>query len=328
VTRGAEAEFVVLTGPLGSGKTTLLRDHLATPSAIDTGVIVNEAGAIDVDGAILSTGRNGLSLANLPNGCVCCSLGNDLLGAVEALLAERTRAGRTPFRQIVLECSGLAYPAPILRSLSTFQRHTFRLRILSTFDAIAGVPDDAMLPIVAAQLAAAQAVVVTKAEIADSSVLDRAVGAIASYNPLLEPIIFVDRAARAAAAFSPETTGVSRSRLVADQPMGHPRIKVFRVEWAAPVAWSAISDWLDGLSDALGDRLLRVKGVLDVEGCPDALLVESVGTAFSTPRRLIGQAGTARGLVVIARDVDARELSYLPGTTATSASILETIGRL
>jgi len=309
----AEAEFIVLTGPLGSGKTTLLMDHLAAPEASGIGVIVNEAGAVDVDGAILSTARTGLSLAQLPNGCICCSLGNDLLGAIDTLIAAQADAGGLPFRQIVLECSGLAYPAPIVRSVAAFRRHAFRLRILSTFDGTAGPPDEAMLPVVAAQLAAAQAIVVTKAELADTAGLDRALTAVSGYNPLLKPIVLPDRSARAAAAFAPGPTRATPRTLMADQPTGHPRVKVFRIEWSAPPAWAVVADWLDALSDTLGDRLLRVKGLLTLEGYPDVLLIESVGTVYATPRRIAAQGGPDQGLVVIARDIDCSVLSTIAG---------------
>lgn len=304
MTQGSKAEFIVLTGPLGSGKTTLLMDYLATPQSGDTGVIVNEAGAIDVDGAILSTARNGLALKKLPNGCVCCSLGNDLLGAIDTLVGEQADAGRAPFRQIVLECSGLAYPAPIVRSVAAFRQHAFNLRIVATFDGTAGPQDEATLPVVAAQLAAAQAIIVTKTELIDTAALERAVAAMSSYNPLVKPIVRSDRVARATVAFSPGAVRPTRSSLVADQPLGHPRIKVFRIEWHATPAWSTVSDWLDALSDLLGDRLLRVKGLLLVQDCPDVLLVESVGGAFAVPRRITAEVAPERGLVVIARDVD------------------------
>jgi G3E family GTPase len=49
-------DFILLTGFLGAGKTTLLRDFLRQPGAADTAVIVNEAGAIDIDGAVLAEG--------------------------------------------------------------------------------------------------------------------------------------------------------------------------------------------------------------------------------------------------------------------------------
>ena len=90
-------DFILLTGALGSGKTTLLRDFLATPEAADTAVIVNEAGEIDIDGAILGETDSKLPMALLANGCVSCSIANELLYTVEALVASRT----TPFRRIV-----------------------------------------------------------------------------------------------------------------------------------------------------------------------------------------------------------------------------------
>src|SRR3954468_17017594 len=82
-------EFVLLTGSIGSGKTTLLCDYLSLSESADTGVIVNEAGEINVDGAIVSSGRRDLPMTLLGNGCVCCSLGDDLNAAIDNLLAVR-----------------------------------------------------------------------------------------------------------------------------------------------------------------------------------------------------------------------------------------------
>jgi len=311
MTRDGDAEFIILTGPLGSGKTTLLMDYLSSPQASETGVIVNEAGAIDIDGAILSTASNGTSLTKLPNGCICCSLGNDLLAAVDTLIAEQSHAGRAPFRQIVLECSGLAYPAPIVRNVAMFRKHAFRLRVLSTFDGTAGPPDEVMLPIVASQLAAAQAVVLTKVELVGVAALDQAIAAITSYNPLVKPIVLSDRSARAASAFAPSSKRTTRSILLADHPTAHPRIKVFRIAWPVPPPWRAISDWLDVLSETLGMRLLRVKGLVTVRDCPDVILVESVGTTFATPRRIAAEMVSDKGLVVIARDIECISLSSI-----------------
>jgi G3E family GTPase len=67
--RPTAPEFVLLTGSLGSGKTTLLCDYLSLPDSADTGVIVNEAGEINVDGAVVSSGRRELPMTLLGNGC-------------------------------------------------------------------------------------------------------------------------------------------------------------------------------------------------------------------------------------------------------------------
>ena len=142
----AVPEFILLTGSLGSGKTTLLCDYLSLSESTDTGVIVNEAGEINVDGAIVSSGRRDLPMTLLGNGCVCCSLGDDLHAAIDELLTVRRRSGADGFRRIILETSGLAMPGPILRSLMRYDRAEYRLRIVSTLDASDPMMDDAMFP--------------------------------------------------------------------------------------------------------------------------------------------------------------------------------------
>jgi G3E family GTPase len=99
----------VIGGYLGAGKTTLLNALLADPGGRRLGVIVNDFGelAIDVERLRAAAGDGGeRDLVSLPNGCVCCTLGADLQGALRSL-AERT----VPPDQIVVEVSGVADPA-------------------------------------------------------------------------------------------------------------------------------------------------------------------------------------------------------------------------
>ena len=102
----ASTQFVILAGILGSGKTSLLEALLDSGSKTSTAVIVNEVGAINIDGAVLSESARGITMATLSNGCVCCSLTNDLVTTVEELVALREEAGQAPFDRIVLECDG------------------------------------------------------------------------------------------------------------------------------------------------------------------------------------------------------------------------------
>ena len=81
----AGSEFHILCGFLGSGKTTLLLDFLATPEGADTAVLVNDVGAIDVDGVVVAGSATGAPVTMLANGCVCCSVGSEL-GLVELSL--------------------------------------------------------------------------------------------------------------------------------------------------------------------------------------------------------------------------------------------------
>src|SRR3954451_25348902 len=106
----------VLTGFLGSGKTTLLARVLACPDLTDTAVIVNEFGAVGIDHLLIEAADQ--EILELPNGCVCCAVRQDLANTLYGLLRRRERGEISRFSRIALEASGLAEPSPILYTLS------------------------------------------------------------------------------------------------------------------------------------------------------------------------------------------------------------------
>ena len=294
-------DFVLLTGFLGTGKTTLLRDFLRHPEAADTAIIVNEAGEIDIDGAIIAADATGLPMAMLANGCVCCSIANDLLYTIEALIAARQGP---PFRRIILETSGLAQPGPIIRSLGELGPIGMRVQVVTVCDPTSPIPDHDGFETASAQIAAAGVLVLSKLDRADPTPL---VAGLSAINPLAACIIEPDPARRALRAFTTEAP----PGVILDAPPGHPRINVLtaRID-AAPIA--AILEWLENLSGLAGDRLLRLKGVLhpaDVEG---GVLFQAVGATFDAPRRFTGTAEP--GLVLIVRDLPSADIAALqPG---------------
>jgi G3E family GTPase len=311
----APLDFVVLTGFLGSGKTTLLRDFLATPEAAETAVIVNEVGEIGLDGAILAEGIGGLRMAMLSNGCVCCMLGSDLATTV----GELVESHRTPLRRIVLETSGLSKPGPILRGLASLP---LRVSVVATFDCLLGL-EVAGFEEAAAQWVGAQALVLTKRDLATPAQAEVARAMANCLNPIADIIDVDDRHACIRAAFVPRPPAPIVLPSVAGPP--HPRVAVLLVRWTAKPAWDDVAAWLDNLAGLLGERLLRVKGVVDVAEFAQPLLVQSVGTMFSTPRRFAGPLG-ARFLVVIARDASADELAQVTPALPVTISRLGTPG--
>jgi G3E family GTPase len=296
-------DFTLLTGFLGSGKTTLLVDYLRQPEAADTAVIVNEAGEIDIDGAVIAADAGELPMALLANGCVCCSIANDLLYTVEALIETRARAGAPPFRRIVLETSGLARPGPIIRALGELAPYGMRLGVLATCDAAAPPFAEATLPTAAAQLGAAGTIVLTKLDRAGAATLD---ARLAGINPLAARIVEPDPARRALAAFA-AVAPLPPSEL---PEAGHPAIVVLTAEIEG-ASFAAILDWLENLAGLAGDRLLRLKGTLIPDDIGRSLLFQAVGTAFAPPRPF---AGPATGLVLIVHDLPAADIAAMqPG---------------
>ena len=294
----ARTKFFVLTGFLGSGKTTLLRGFLGTPDAADTAVIVNEAGEIGLDGAVLAQSAGGLPIAQLANGCVCCGLGSDLAWTVDALIAGRAERGEAPFRRIVLETSGISKPGPILRALAPLAAHRMPVEVVATFDCVRGT-DVATFAEAAAQWAGAHTIVPTKRDVPGALDPTAAAACIAGLNPLAAV------ANDATAAFSLARAPGRRTALACDGPGAHPRIRVVLARQLRPIAWDDASAWLDNLAGLLGERLLRVKGVLDIADQQRRVLVQAVGTAFASPAPFAGPHDGDGFLVLIGRDIEA-----------------------
>lgn len=111
-----EIPVLLLTGYLGSGKTTLLNRILTNRRGIRFAVIVNDIGEVNIDAALIQKGgivggEDSDDLVALQNGCICCTLKQDLIRQLTELCSE----GR--FDYIVIEASGICEPAPIAQSI-------------------------------------------------------------------------------------------------------------------------------------------------------------------------------------------------------------------
>jgi len=310
-------QFVIVSGMLGSGKTSLLESLLASENASETAIIVNEAGEINIDGAVLSESARGMSMATLSNGCVCCSLTNDLVTTVQDLVESRRLGGIGPFSRIVLECSGLSRPGPIVSSLQELADFRFKLHLVTTYDCNRPALQTAEFQDAAAQLAAANTIVLTKIDLVSHERRNNAREVVASVNPIARIVDEFSASVRARQAFlspgdisSPVGNGPVRQQ---ERPrMLHPRIRVFRAKFEEDLPWHAALDWLENIAGALGERLLRIKAIVPGESGNDRVLLQSVGATFSAPRRLNPDSGVPLGAIVIARDCGSQDLESIP----------------
>lgn len=105
----------ILTGFLGAGKTTLLNRLIGAPEAGRIAVIVNEVGAVALDAQLVVGTEE--EIVEIRDGCVCCTVRGDLAVAVKRLL-DRRGAWFRPLRfdRIVIECSGVASPGPVVQT--------------------------------------------------------------------------------------------------------------------------------------------------------------------------------------------------------------------
>ena len=105
----------ILTGFLGSGKTTLLKRVLSEQHGKKIAVIENEFGEENIDNEILVDDTGNEQILQLSNGCVCCTIREDLRSTL-ATLAEKKRKGELDFERVVIETTGLADPGPVAQT--------------------------------------------------------------------------------------------------------------------------------------------------------------------------------------------------------------------
>ncbi len=121
----------IITGFLGSGKTTLLNHILTNQQGLKTAVLVNEFGEIGIDNELIVTSDD--NMVELNNGCICCTINEDLVNAVYKVLERQEKLD-----YLVVETTGLADPLPVaLTFLGT------ELRDMTRLDSIVTVVDAA-----------------------------------------------------------------------------------------------------------------------------------------------------------------------------------------
>lgn len=317
----AKIPVTVITGFLGAGKTTLIRHLMQNPQGKRLAILVNEFGTLGVDGDILkSCADENCPLENiveLANGCICCTVADDFIPTIEALMAMPVRPDH-----ILIETSGLALPKPLLKA---FDWPAIRSRItvdgvitLADAEAVAAgrfAPDEAAVAAQRAadpslnhetplsevfedQISCADIVLLSKADLAGEAGLAMARAVIEAEAPRKVPII-----AMTEGVIDPRVILGLNSRAeddLAQRPSHHDghddhehddfdTIVVELPEITDPEVLVAAIQRL-----AREQHILRVKGYIAVVGKPMRLLVQAVGERVrhqydrpwgATPRR-------------------------------------------
>jgi len=298
----------LVTGYLGSGKTTLIRSLLESPALGETAVIVNELGEIGIDHAILR--RVDERTVLLASGCVCCTLRGDLADELRDLV-DRRASGEIPrFTRVVVETTGVADPAPILATLVSepLVRHQYALEsVIATVDAQHGLRGEES----ERQVAAADVLVVTKADLADPAGVERGLGEL---NPVATVVRAVHGDVDAALLLGGRKDACGESpQAVSARRVAHHRheneVSAVSLVLDGPIDWLGFGVWLTMLLHVRGREILRVKGLLDVGGA-GPLLVDAVQHVVHPPVHLDAWPDDDRRsrLVLIGRRLDAEHL--------------------
>ena len=298
----------IITGFLGAGKTTLVRHLLENAEGKRLAVLVNEFGDLGFDGEFLKgcgiSGCTEEDVVELPNGCICCTVADDFVPALEKLL---NRAD--PPQHILIETSGLALPKPLVQA---FNWPAIRARV--TVDGVIAVVDgpavaegqfaddpDALAAqraqdasvehdnpleeVFEDQILCADLILLNKSDLIDTATRERVTSEIAAHLPkaikivetsrgTIEPalILGLSAAAEADLASRPSHHGDGED---------HEHDDFDSVALALPegLAPDALAARLGKAAEAQG--VLRLKGFAAVPGKPMRLVVQGVGRRVS-----------------------------------------------
>jgi G3E family GTPase len=286
---------ILLTGFLGSGKTTLLGRLLTDPALHDTAVLINEFGAVGLDHHLLD--RVDEDMVLLSSGCLCCTIRGELADAIKGLHARRARGDVPPFRRIVVESTGLADPLPVIATITAdpVLKHHFRMgAVVTTVDAVNGRDQLARQPESVAQAAVADHLVLTKTDLATPAETAAVTAALRLLNPDA-PLRHATDPIDAGTLLSERpalTTAIEGFRCVAAPPgasgasVHGDAVASFALVFDTAVDWTRFGLWLTMLLNRHGGAILRVKGLLNVDGADTPVAIHGVQALVHVPTHL------------------------------------------
>lgn len=290
----------VVTGFLGAGKTTLIRHLLQNPQGRRLAVLVNEFGDVGVDGDLIRACADAncpeANIVELTNGCICCTVADEFIPSIERLLALDPRPDH-----IVIETSGLALPKPLLKA---FDWPDLRSRI--TIDGVVAVadaeavaagrfaPDPAhpgdegqvdhetpLSEVFEDQIACADIVLLSKADLAGRDGVAAARGIIAAEAPRPLPMIpltegVIDpRVVLGINAAAEDDMAARPSHHDGEDEHDHDDFDTVVIDLPEQADPQTLAAKVARLAEA--QKILRIKGHAAIEGKPLRLLVQAVG---------------------------------------------------
>lgn len=284
----APMPVTLLTGFLGSGKTTLLRRLLADPRFGDAAVVINEFGEVGLDHHLVQRLDEEVVLLN--SGCVCCTVRGELADTLRDLLSRRARGALSPFRRIVIESTGLADPFPVVSTLSAdpiLRHHVRSAGIVATVDAVNGAAHLDRHAESVRQAAIADVLVLTKTDLADAAQVERLVRRLRRINPDAPILHGVDDDLDLDVLVGSDGRSWFKATMETASPPAH-RGDVQAVTIVAndPVDWTSFGFWLTMLLNRHGGDILRVKGILALEGENRPVAVHGVQHLVHAPTHL------------------------------------------
>ena len=288
----------LLTGFLGAGKTTLLNHLLGQPEMATAAVLINEFGSVAVDHHLVT--KIDEDVIMLDSGCICCTVRGDLTRSLTELFMRCMRRELKPISRVIIETTGLADPSPVIYTLMQdfFVADRFRIDgVITAVDATHGSGQIAVHAEAMKQVAMADRLLMTKCDLATPDQVDALSRQLRAMNPSASQI-YIRRGEVSAASITqcglydpgsktPDVAAWLAEEKVRDEHRqshahGHPHththdvdrhdahVYSFALTFDEPLQWVCFADAIEMLLSTFGDRILRIKGLLNVQNdaCP------------------------------------------------------------
>lgn len=279
--QGRALPLSLITGFLGSGKTTLINRILKDAAFTATAVIVNELSEVGLDHDLIETSDD--QVMTLTTGCLCCQVQTDLSRTLMDLHRRRA-SGSIFYDRVLIETSGLADPAPILQALISDPDITQTHRapyVVTLVDAIHGEITLQDHPEARHQVAVADQLLISKTDQQPPSArLLRDLDALNKQAPRLNA-----RQAQAADLFG--TPGLQTNLPTPPTRSDHRDIDTFVLARQQPIPALALTMLLQAIQEHCGNRLLRLKGLVELSEMPgQPAVIHGVRHSIATPEFL------------------------------------------
>ncbi len=320
----------LLTGFLGSGKTTLLNKLLTNPNMKNTAVIINELGETGLDHILAQNVESSYVADNavlLQNGCLCCTLSNELADTMRDLFFKRAVEAIPQFNRIVIETTGMADPGPIMANLMNEPviESVYRLDAVAvTIDAVYGLQQIEQHAEARKQAAVADVLLITKTDLASTEQISALKEKLIAINPgatqhkilhgEIDPDFIID-----VGLFDPTGKRAEperwlrapvKPRGMLPQKVHDDEITNFTVTMPKPLNWRDLKPVILKLCQTHGESLLRLKGIIHAEDQPAPLAIHAVHFTPYPPTLLSGwdEHEPISRIVLIGKGLDEAEI--------------------
>ena len=309
----SQVPVTVLTGYLGAGKTTLLNRILSEKHGKKYAVIVNEFGEIGIDNDLVVNADE--EVFEMNNGCICCTVRGDLIRILDGLMKRKDK-----FDAILVETTGLADPGPVAQTFFVDEDVKARTKL----DAIVTVADAKNLLARLAdsheaeeQIAFADVILLNKTDLVTPEELAVVEQRIRSINPYAK--LHKTERSKIDLAQILDRKAFELDRILAIEPdfleTGHHHhhnddVASISLTSAKPLDSNLFFKWLQGVTQAQGPDILRLKGILDMQGEQHRFVVQGVHMLIEGDRQRLWQQDETRQsrLVFIGRKLDRASL--------------------